>query len=104
MLRADQALTSARDASRLAHRAQELATIAYRAGATTNIEVLDADRASPRRRHRGRPGRGPVPAGAARPAGGERSVPVKRPRYGTAWSRTIDRPQPMPKEATTEGT
>jgi outer membrane protein TolC len=44
MLRADQALTAARDATRLAHRAYELATIAYRAGATTNIEVLDAAR------------------------------------------------------------
>ena len=44
MLRADQALTAARDATRLAHRAEELATIAYRAGATSNIEVLDAAR------------------------------------------------------------
>jgi outer membrane protein TolC len=44
MLRADQALVAARDATRLAHRAYELATIAYRAGATTNIEVLDAAR------------------------------------------------------------
>jgi outer membrane protein TolC len=44
MLRADQALTAARDSTRLAHRAEELATIAYRAGATSNIEVLDAAR------------------------------------------------------------
>jgi outer membrane protein TolC len=44
MLRADQALISAREAARLAHRASELAVVAYRAGATTNIEVLDAAR------------------------------------------------------------
>jgi outer membrane protein TolC len=44
MLRADQALAAARDASRLAHRAYDLATLAYRAGASTNIEVLDAAR------------------------------------------------------------
>ena len=46
MLRADQAMVSAREASRLAHRAYDLATIAYRAGASTNIEVLDAARAA----------------------------------------------------------
>jgi len=44
MLRADQALAASRDATRLAHRAYELATLAYRAGASTNIEVLDAAR------------------------------------------------------------
>lgn len=44
MLRADQALAASRDAARLAHRAYELATLAYRAGASTNIEVLDAAR------------------------------------------------------------
>lgn len=44
MLRADQALAAARDATRLAHRAYDLATLAYRAGASTNIEVLDAAR------------------------------------------------------------
>jgi outer membrane protein TolC len=44
MLRADQALVAARESTRLAHRAYDLATIAYRAGATTNIEVLDAAR------------------------------------------------------------
>jgi outer membrane protein TolC len=44
MLRADQALAAARDAARLAHRAYDLATLAYRAGASTNIEVLDAAR------------------------------------------------------------
>ncbi len=46
MLRADQALVAARESTRLAHRAYDLATIAYRAGATTNIEVLDAARVS----------------------------------------------------------
>ena len=44
MLRADQALVSAREAARLAHKAYELATLAYRAGFNTNIEVLDAAR------------------------------------------------------------
>ncbi len=44
MLRADQALTSARDAATLAHRAYDLAVLAYRAGATTNLEVIDAAR------------------------------------------------------------
>jgi outer membrane protein TolC len=44
MLRADQALASARDAASLAKRAYELAVVAYKAGATTNIEVLDAAR------------------------------------------------------------
>jgi outer membrane protein TolC len=44
MLRADQALAAARDAAQLAHRAYDLATLAYRAGASTNIEVLDAAR------------------------------------------------------------
>jgi outer membrane protein TolC len=46
MLRADQALVAARESTRLAHRAYDLATIAYRAGATTNLEVLDAARAA----------------------------------------------------------
>ncbi len=44
VLRADQGLASARDAARLAHKAYDLATLAYRAGASTNIEVLDAAR------------------------------------------------------------
>jgi len=44
MRRADQALVDARDAAKLAAEALELATIAYRAGATSNIEVVDAER------------------------------------------------------------
>jgi len=44
MLHADQALAWARDAAGLAKRAYELAVLAYKAGATTNIEVLDAAR------------------------------------------------------------
>jgi len=44
MQRADDALVAARDAARLAHESLDLATIAYRAGATTNIEVIDAER------------------------------------------------------------
>jgi outer membrane protein TolC len=44
MVRADQALQSAREAARLARRAMELANIAYKAGATTNLEVIDAAR------------------------------------------------------------
>ncbi len=42
--RADEALKSATDAANLAHQALELANIAYRAGAATNIEVVDAQR------------------------------------------------------------
>jgi outer membrane protein TolC len=42
MLHADQALLSAREAVQLARKAYELATIAYEAGATTNLEVIDA--------------------------------------------------------------
>ena len=44
VLRADRALASAREAAALAKRAYELAVLAYKAGATTNIEVLDAAR------------------------------------------------------------
>jgi outer membrane protein TolC len=44
--RAEAALASAVDSARLAKTALELATIAYRAGATTNLEVIDAERAS----------------------------------------------------------
>jgi len=44
--RADLALASARDAARLAKRAMELSTIAYKAGATTNLEVIDAARSA----------------------------------------------------------
>jgi outer membrane protein TolC len=44
MRRADEALRSARDAARLAHQALDLANLAYRGGATTNIEVIDAER------------------------------------------------------------
>jgi outer membrane protein TolC len=46
MVRADLALTSARDAARLARRALDLANLAYRAGATTNLEVIDAARSA----------------------------------------------------------
>jgi outer membrane protein TolC len=46
MVRADQALQSAREAGRLARRAMELANIAYKAGATTNLEVIDAARSA----------------------------------------------------------
>jgi outer membrane protein len=42
--RADAALESSREAARLAESALELANIAYRAGAYTNIEVIDAER------------------------------------------------------------
>ena len=44
VLRADRALASALEAAALAKRAYELAVLAYKAGATTNIEVLDAAR------------------------------------------------------------
>ena len=42
--RADAALASSRDAAKLAEEALELANLAYRAGAYTNIEVIDAER------------------------------------------------------------
>jgi outer membrane protein TolC len=43
---ADHAFAAARDAARLAKEAFELATIAYRGGAATNIELIDAERQS----------------------------------------------------------
>jgi outer membrane protein TolC len=46
MRRADAALRSSRDAARLASQALDLANIAYRAGAVTDIEVIDAERQS----------------------------------------------------------
>jgi outer membrane protein TolC len=42
--RADEAFGSAQEAARLARRAAQLADLAYRAGATTNLEVVDAER------------------------------------------------------------
>lgn len=42
--RADDGLRSSRDAARLASEALDLANVAYRAGAVTNIEVIDAER------------------------------------------------------------
>jgi outer membrane protein TolC len=42
MIRADQALGSAREAASLAKRAYELALLAYQAGATDNLQVIDA--------------------------------------------------------------
>jgi outer membrane protein TolC len=42
--RAEAALAAATNAARLANTALELATVAYRAGATTNLEVIDAER------------------------------------------------------------
>ncbi|MDB4945994.1 MAG: outer rane efflux protein [Labilithrix sp.] len=44
--RADEALQRAQEAAKLAQEALELTQLAYRAGATTNIEVVDAERAS----------------------------------------------------------
>ncbi len=44
MRRADDALKSARDAAALAKEALGLAELSYKAGATTNIEVIDAER------------------------------------------------------------
>ena len=42
--RADEALAQAREASKLANEARELTDLAYKAGATSNIEVIDAER------------------------------------------------------------
>jgi outer membrane protein TolC len=44
--RADDALLASRAAAKLAGQALDLAMLAYRAGATTNIEVIDAERAA----------------------------------------------------------
>lgn len=44
LLRADETLAAAREAARLAREAADLAGLAYRAGATTNLEVIDAER------------------------------------------------------------
>jgi outer membrane protein TolC len=44
--RAERALSDAHAAARLAGQALELATLSYRAGASTNIEVIDAQRVS----------------------------------------------------------
>jgi outer membrane protein TolC len=46
MRRADGALRSSRDAAKFASQALDLANLAYHAGATTNIEVIDAERAA----------------------------------------------------------
>jgi outer membrane protein len=44
VMRSDEGLNAARQAARLAGKAAELADLAYRAGATTNLEVIDAER------------------------------------------------------------
>ena len=44
LTRADQALREARDASRLAAEALDITTLAYRAGATNDLDVIDAER------------------------------------------------------------
>ena len=44
MRRADESLVAARDAATLARESLELAQLAYKAGATSNIEVVDAER------------------------------------------------------------
>ncbi len=44
--RAEAALAAAVDSARLARSALDLVTLAYRAGATTNLEVIDAERAA----------------------------------------------------------
>ena len=44
MRRADDSLRSSREAAKLAIQALDLANLAYRGGAVTNIEVIDAER------------------------------------------------------------
>jgi outer membrane protein len=44
VMSSDEGLSAAREAARLARKATELAELAYRAGATTNLEVIDAER------------------------------------------------------------
>jgi len=46
LLRSDAALDASRSAAKLANEALDLANQAYRAGATTNLEVIDAERAA----------------------------------------------------------
>jgi outer membrane protein TolC len=46
MLRADEALAQAREAAKLATEALKLSQLAYQAGATSNLEVIDAERRS----------------------------------------------------------
>jgi outer membrane protein TolC len=46
VIRADEALARAREASKLAQEGLELAQLAYRAGATSNLEVIDAERSA----------------------------------------------------------
>lgn len=46
MRRADAALAQARDSAAFAENALRLATLAYRAGATSNLEVIDAERSA----------------------------------------------------------
>lgn len=46
MKQADEALVGAREAAKLSREALELAELAYKAGATSNIEVIDAERRS----------------------------------------------------------
>jgi outer membrane protein TolC len=42
--RADAALTKAREAAKLSEEALDLSQVAYRAGATSNLEIIDAER------------------------------------------------------------
>ena len=67
------ALAAARDAAKLAAEGLSLTNLAYRAGASTNIEVIDAERRA-RRRHRGGAVGRCVAAGDARHAVGERTL------------------------------
>jgi outer membrane protein TolC len=46
VVRADEGLLRAREASRLAQEGLQLAQLAYRAGATSNLEVIDAERSA----------------------------------------------------------
>jgi outer membrane protein TolC len=46
MLRADESLAQAREAAKLATEALKLTQLAYQAGATSNLEVIDAERRS----------------------------------------------------------
>jgi outer membrane protein len=41
---AEKSLAAARDAAQLAHQAQDMSVLAYKAGASTNLEVIDAER------------------------------------------------------------
>ena len=77
MASAERGLGSARAAADQARQVVDIVNISFRAGAATNIEVIDARTPRPRRRHGGRRGRRRAASGPPRPADRARAVPRK---------------------------